>query len=214
MTKVVADISMSLDGYVAGPDASLEDPLGKGGEQLHEWVLRLAAWRSPHGKEGGETGPESDMVDEGQRATGAVVMGRKMFSGGAGPWDDDPNADGWWGDEPPFHNPVFVVTHHPRETVEKLGGTSFTFVTDGVDAAVERARTAAGDEDVLIAGGGSVIQQCLASGLLDELKLHITPVLLGGGVRLFESVTPLNLEIVAMLEGPLATHVRYSGPRV
>lgn len=209
MPKVVADISMSLDGFVAGPDPSLEDPLGKGGEQLHHWVFPLAAWRRPHGKEGGETGPESDMVDSGLRATGAVVMGRKMFSGGAGAWDDDPNADGWWGDDPPFHNPVFVVTHHPRETVEKLGGTTFTFVTDGVEAAVERARAAAGDKDVAIAGGGSVIRQCLAAGLLDELSLHTAPVLLGGGVRLFEDAAPRQLEIADVTTGKLATHVRY-----
>jgi dihydrofolate reductase len=215
MPKVIADISMSLDGFVAGPDATLEEPLGKGGEQLHEWVFPLAAWRGPHGKEGGETGPESDLVEEGLRATGAVVMGRKMFSSGSGPWEDDPKADGWWGDEPPFHNPVFVVTHHPRETVEKLGGTTFTFVTDGVEAAVERARDAAGDKNVAIAGGGSVIQQCLTAGLLDELSLHIAPVLLGGGVRLFERSTPRSLEIVDVLHGPLATHVRYRvGPGV
>ena len=209
MPKVIADISMSLDGFVAGPDASLAEPLGKGGEQLHEWIFPLAAWRGPHGHEGGETGPESDLLEEGIRATGAVVMGRKMFSSGSGPWEDDPKADGWWGDEPPFHNPVFVVTHHPREPVEKLGGTTYTFVTEGIEAAVERARTAAGDKNVSIAGGGSVIQQCLAAGLLDELSLHIAPLLLGGGVRLFEGATPGSVEIVDVLHGPLATHVRY-----
>jgi dihydrofolate reductase len=209
MPKVVADISISLDGFVAGPHPSLEDPLGKEGDKLHEWAFPLAAWRRPHGLEGGKTGPESDMIEEGLRATGAVVMGRKMFSGGAGPWDDDPNTDGWWGDEPPFHNPVFVVTHHARETVEKGGGTSFTFVTDGAEAAVERARSAAGDKNVAIAGGASVIQHCLAARLLDELSLHITPVLLGGGVRLFEGAPPSSFEIVGVTEGRLATHVRY-----
>jgi dihydrofolate reductase len=214
MTKVTCEISMSLDGYVAGPNPTLELPLGEGGEGLHEWVIRLASWRENHGLEGGEVNADSELLARSIAKTGAVIMGRRMFSGGSGPWDDDPNADGWWGDEPPFHKPVFVVTHHPRETVEKLGGTSFTFVTDGVEAAVERARTAAGDVDVLIAGGGSVIQQCLASGLIDALNLHITPVLLGGGVRLFEGATPSSLEIVGVLEGPLATHVRYRVPRV
>jgi dihydrofolate reductase len=209
MPKVVADISMSLDGFVAGPDASLEDPLGKGGTHLHEWVYPLAAWRRPHGEEGGETGPESDLVEKGLRATGAVVMGRRMFSGGSGPWEDDPNADGWWGDEPPFHNPVFIVTHHPRETVEKLGGTTFTFVTDGIEAAIERARTAAGDKNVAIAGGGSAVQQCLAAGVLDELSLHIAPILLGSGVRLFDGVAPRSLDIADVMHGRLATHVRY-----
>ena len=130
MTQLILDISMSLDGYVAGPNQTLEEPLGAGGMDLHEWVIKLAAWRERHGLEGGEHGPDSDLVAEGIAATGAVVMGRRMFSGGSGPWEDDPNADGWWGDDPPFRVPVFVLTHHQREPVEKQGGTSFTFVTD------------------------------------------------------------------------------------
>src|SRR5688572_13865056 len=133
MTRLVLDISTSLDGFVAGPDATLEEPLGKRGELLHEWVVRLASWRERHGLEGGETNPEDELVAETVRKQRAVIMGRRMFSGGAGPWEDDPNADGWWGDEPPFRVPVFVLTHHPRETVTKSGGTTFTFVTDGAE---------------------------------------------------------------------------------
>src|SRR5439155_8668331 len=131
MARVYTDISMSLDGYVAGPNPTLEDPLGAGGMQLHEWAFRLTAWRQAHGLEGGETGPESGLVERTLASTGAYVMGRRMFSGGEGPWEDDPNASGWWGDEPPFHVPVFVVTHAPRERLELQGGTSFTFVTGG-----------------------------------------------------------------------------------
>jgi dihydrofolate reductase len=174
------DISMSLDGFVAGPNQTLEQPLGAGGELLHEWAVRLASWREPHGLSGGEADAvDNEVVAEGLRSTGAVIMGRRMFSGGSGPWADDANADGWWGDEPPFHVPVFVLTHHARETVVKDGGTSFTFVTDGVEAALEQARAAAGDKDVLLAGGANVAQEYLRTGLLDELQLHVVPVFLG-----------------------------------
>jgi dihydrofolate reductase len=209
MQKVAAEISMSLDGYVAGPGQTLRDPLGAGGEQLHQWAFRLEAWRRPHGMEGGETGPESALVEETLRSTGAVVMGRRMYSGGEGRWEDDANGGGWWGDEPPFGVPVFVVTHHARERVDKLGGTSFTFVTDGVESAVARARAAAGERNVAIAGGATVVQQCLAAGLLDEITVHVAPVLLGDGVRLFESAAPRRLEIVQTVATPQATHVRY-----
>jgi dihydrofolate reductase len=209
MARVFTDISMSLDGYVAGPSPSLEDPLGIGGMQVHEWAFRLEAWRKEHGLEGGEGGPESEVVDRNQAALGAVVMGRKMFSGGEGPWEDDPNAGGWWGDDPPFHVPVFVVTHHARETVEMLGGTTFTFVTDGVEAALELARAAAGERDVQVSGGGSVVQQVLALGQLDELAVHIAPVLLGAGTPLFASGAPGRFEIVETIPSTYATYVRY-----
>ena len=136
-------------------------------------------------------------------------MGRRMYSGGSGPWEDDPNAGGWWGDEPPFHTPVFVVTHHPRERREMEGGTTFAFVTDGVESAVEQARAVAGEQDVLVAGGGSVVQQCLAAGLLDEIQVHVAPVLLGSGVRLFQDASPAGLEITRVVAGPHATHIRY-----
>jgi len=137
MAQVFVDISMSLDGFVAGPNQTLEQPLGGGGEHLHEWMFRLASFRERHGLSGGETNPDSEILEESVRRTGAVVMGRRMFSGGEGPWEDDPNADGWWGDDPPFHVPVFVLTHSARETVVKEGGTTFTFVTGGIETALE-----------------------------------------------------------------------------
>jgi dihydrofolate reductase len=210
MGKVVAEISLSLDGYVAGPNATLGKPLGEGGDELHEWAIPLKSWREPHGLSGGETGPDDELVAENLRANGAVVMGRRMFSGGDGPWDDDPNADGWWGDEPPFHMPVFVVTHHAREPLVR-GGTTFTFVTDGLESAIEEARAAAAEKDVLVAGGANAIDQCLQAGLLDELQIHLVPVLLAGGVRLFDGVDPEppRFELTRVLDSPLVTHLRY-----
>jgi dihydrofolate reductase len=209
--KLTLDISMSLDGFVAGPNQTLDQPLGEGGERLHEWVIRLASWRERHGLSGGEANPDDEVVAESLRATGAVVMGRRMFSGGDGPWADDPRADGWWGDEPPFHVPVFVLTHHARDTVIKQGGTSFTFVTDGIEAALEQARAAADDKDVLLAGGASVAQQYLKAGLLDELQIHLVPVLLGGGVRLFDGLGPETIEIEAtrVIPSEAVTHLRF-----
>jgi len=207
MGKVVAEISLSLDGYVAGPNPTLEKPLGEGGDQLHEWAFRLKSWREPHGLSGGET---DELVAENLRANGAVVMGRRMFSGGEGPWEDDANAGGWWGDEPPFHMPVFVVTHHPREPLVR-GGTTFTFVTDGVASAIEEARAAAAEKDVLVGGGANAIDQCLEAGWVDELQLHLVPVLLGDGVRLFDGVglEPPRFELTRVLDSPLVTHLRY-----
>jgi dihydrofolate reductase len=211
MARVVFEITMSLDGFVAGPKQTLEEPLGKRGEDLHEWVTRLASWRERHGLEGGETGPDSDLMAESIEKQGAILMGRRMFSNGEGPWDDDPKADGWWGDDPPFRVPVFILTHHPREPVPKQGGTTFNFVTDGIESALEQARSAAGDKDVYISGGASVIQQYLAAGLVDEFLLHVTPILLGGGVRLFENVGPEagELELVETIPSELVTHLRY-----
>jgi len=202
---------MSLDGFVAGPNITLEQPLGEGGEQLHEWVLPLASWRGPHGLEGGETGPDDDLMRETLARAGAVVMGRHMFSGGEGPWADDPNADAWWGDDPPFHSPVFVLTHHEREPVVKRGGTTFHFVTDGIQSALEQARAAAGDQDVQLSGGASVAQQYLGAGLLDELNIHVAPVLLGGGVSLFGQLgtDAPGLKLTRVVESPAVTHLRY-----
>ena len=210
MGKVHVDISMSLDGFVAGPNQTLEEPLGKGGEQLHEWVIVLKSWRERHGLSGGETGPDSEVVEESVRDTGATVMGRRMFSGGRGPWEDDSNPDGWWGDDPPFRHPVFILTHHAREPVTKQGGTTFTFVTDGIESAFEQARAAAGDKDVAIAGGANAIQQFLTAGLVDELQVHIAPVLLGDGVRLFDQA-PANLELetTRVIDSPRVTHLKY-----
>jgi dihydrofolate reductase len=211
MVKLKVDITMSLDGFVAGPNATVEEPLGEGGEALHEWIVRLASWREVHGRQGGEGGAEDDVARETRESTGAVLMGRRMFSGGAGPWEDDPVADGWWGDDPPFHVPVFVLTHHARDTVEKEGGTSFIFVTDGIDSALEQARSAAGDRDVNIAGGAEVVQQYLQAGLLDELQIHVAPVLIGSGVRLFDKGAgkDAQLEVTRVIEAPLATHITY-----
>lgn len=210
MDKVILDISMSLDGYVAGPRPTLEQPLGEGGEQLHEWIVGLAAWRERHGRSGGETNPSSEVVDEGLARTGAVVMGRRMFSGGEGAWEDDPKADGWWGDVPPFRVPVFVLTHHAREPVPKQGGTTYTFVTEGVESAVEQARGAAGDKDVLVAGGANVAQQILSAGLLDEIQINLAPVLLGGGTRLLENLPPgIHLEPTRVVDAPMVAHLRY-----
>jgi len=210
--KLKLDISMSLDGFVAGPNQTLEEPLGVGGERLHEWAFRLASWREPHGLSGGDAeAVDNEVVAEGLRATGAVVMGRRMFSGGEGPWADDANADGWWGDDPPFHVPVFVLTHHPRETVVKEGGTSFAFVTDGVEAALEQARAAAGDKDVSLAGGANVAQEYLQAGLLDELQIHLVPVFLGGGVRLFGGLgpRPIELETLRVIGSDAVTHLKF-----
>jgi dihydrofolate reductase len=215
MTRLISDISISLDGFAAGPNPSLEQPLGAGGDLLHEWAIAAASWRESHGLEGGEENADSKVIQEWIDATGAVVMGRKMFSGGEGPWENDPRADGWWGDDPPFHVPVFVLTHHARETKVMQGGTSFIFATDGIEAALEQARAAAGNKDVHLAGGASVIQQYLKAGLLDELQIHLAPVLLGDGVPLFERVgiAATRLEASRVISSPSVTHLRFQVPR-
>jgi dihydrofolate reductase len=170
-------------------------------------VVATESWRAQHGKPGGESGPDSEVADEVAENIGAQVMGRKMFGGGPGPWDE--SWRGWWGEDPPFHVPVYVLTHHPREPLEMQGGTTYHFVTDGIEPALEQARAAAGDKDVLIAGGATAIQQCLAAGLLDELYLHIVPVVLGGGERLLENVGDPTLEPVEVVASPTVTHVKY-----
>jgi dihydrofolate reductase len=210
VSKVFAEISTSLDGYVAGPNPTREEPLGQGGERLHEWVIATRAWREAHGMEGGEDNQDGEIVRESQSAYGAVVMGRLMFSGGEGPWEQDSNATGWWGEEPPFHAPVFVLTHHAREPLT-LSDTTFTFVTDGIESAVEQARAAAGERDVQISGGASAIGQALGAGLLDELNIHVAPLLLGDGTPLFGDYTgpQLDLEVTRVIESPAVTHLRY-----
>jgi dihydrofolate reductase len=215
MARLRLEISTSLDGFVAGPNPTLEQPLGKGGDLLHEWVVGLASWRAPHGLEGGETGADDELFAEYLDFQGAVIMGRRMFSGGAGPWADDPNAAAWWGDDPPFHVPVFVLTHHPRETEVKQGGTTFTFVTDGIESALEQARAAAGDKDVVLAGGATIAQQYLKAGLLDEVQIHIAHVLLGGGTHLFDTlgIDPLKVVTTRVVASPSVTHVRFEVPR-
>ncbi len=213
MTRLTLDITMSLDGFVAGPNQTVEKPLGEGGERLHEWLYGLASFPEHHGESGsgGERNADDDVLRESIDATGAVLMGRRMFSGGEGAWEGDPVADGWWGDEPPFGVPVFILTHHAREPVTKQGGTTYTFVTDGLEAAVTQARAAAGDRNVSVAGGATVVQQCLRTGLLDELQIHVAPLLLGDGVRLFENLgaVPAKLEVTRVIESPAVTHVRY-----
>jgi dihydrofolate reductase len=211
MGKLTLDITMSLDGFVAGPNQTIEQPLGEGGERLHEWVYGLASWRERHGEAGGETNGDDEIIKESLSSTGAVVMGRRMFSGGAGPWEDDANADGWWGDDPPFGVPVFILTHHAREPVQKQKGTTYTFVTGGVAAALAQARAAAGDRNVQVSGGADVAQQYLREGLMDEVQIHIAPLLLGDGVRLFEGLGAGRpaLEVTRVVESPAVTHIRY-----
>ena len=207
MSKVRVHISVSADGYVAGPDQSLENPLGVGGERLHDWVVALRAWREPHGLEGGEVNASNRVVEESLANVGAEIMGRGKFGGGPGPWSDE--WQGWWGDEPPFHKPVFILTHHEREPLT-LSDTTFTFVTEGIEAALERARDAADGKDVLVGGGASVINQYLAAGQVDELELHVVPLVLGGGARLFNGLGPdLQLEQVRAIAAPGVTHLKY-----
>jgi len=206
MGKVKVSMAMSLDGFVAGPNQSFENPLGEGGMRLHEWLFELEAFQAEHGGGGGTTNASTQIVADLQDA-GAHVMGRHMFGGGSGPWDE--SWKGWWGDEPPYHGPVFVLTNHPREPLPMQGGTTFYFVTDGIDATLERAREAAGDADVLIAGGASVVQQYFAAGLIDEITLSVSPVLLGAGERFFAGGVTGKLEQIAVIEAPGVTHLRY-----
>jgi dihydrofolate reductase len=209
MSRVRFSISMSLDGYVAGPNQSVKDPLGVGGEQLHEWAVPLAAFRRTHGKEGGEVNASSAILEEMFQNVGAVIMGRGMFGGGSGAWN--PQWKGWWGDNPPFHMPVFVLTHHRRAPLPMKGGTTFHFVTDGIQSALQQARRAAGGKDVIIGGGARVVQQYLAGGLVDEMTVSVVPIFLGGGDRLFDNVSgpDQRLEQVRVVEAPGVTHLRY-----
>ena len=209
MSKLRFEISISLDGYAAGPNPGEEHPLGEGGTQLHDWIVKLAAWREPHGREGGEVNDSTPLVEEAQSGVGAGIMGRNMFGGGPGPWGDDP-WQGWWGEEPPFAMPIFVLTHHEREPLT-LGGTTFTFVTDGIESALAQAREAAGEQDVIIGGGADVARQYLSAGLVDQMQLNVVPVLLGDGVRLFEAGAGagLSLEPTLVVHTPDVTHLRY-----
>jgi dihydrofolate reductase len=210
MGKLRFETAISLDGYTAGPQQSEEHPLGIGGMQLHEWVFDLAAWRGPHGLEGGETNASSAVVEESLANVGATIMGRNMFGGGSGAWGEEP-WQGWWGESPPFHHPVLVLTHHAREPLVMQGGTSFFFVTDGIESALAQAQELAGANDVRLGGGANVAQQYLAAGLLDEMQLDVVPILLGGGTRLFENLAgaEVRLEPLAAVEAPGVTHLRY-----
>ena len=203
-------ITMSLDGYVAGPNQSVENPLGEGGEKLHEWLLAVRTFRERHGMEGGTTGPDDAVAAESLRNVGATIMGRHMFGGGTGPWGRDP-WKGWWGDDPPFHTPVFVLTHHAREPLALKGGTTFHFVTEGIRAALERGREAAQGKDVWLGGGADVAQQYLAANLIDEMEIHVVPVLLGGGARLFDNMRgeQTGFECVRVVSSPAVGHYKY-----
>ncbi|HEY7463434.1 MAG TPA: dihydrofolate reductase family protein [Candidatus Limnocylindria bacterium] len=208
MSRVRSSISVSLDGYVAGPNQSMENPLGEGGESLHDWVVKLKAWREAAGMEGGEENVSSPVVLEEKANVGAEIMGRGKFGPPSrGPWDR--SWQGWWGDQPPFHTPVFVLTHHAREPLA-LSDTTFHFVTDGIESALEQARQVSGEKDVYVGGGAATINQFLAAGLLDELELHVVPLLLGGGARLFDGVGPgVRLELVRTVQAPDVTHLKY-----
>jgi len=208
MSKIRTHISMSLDGCVTGPNQSHDNPLGEGGEQLHDWVVRLKTWRARHGMDGGEDNASSSIVEQETDNIGAEIMGRGMFGPPeGGPWEE--SWHGWWGEDPPFHMPVFVLTHHAREPLT-LSDTTFNFVTDGIESALAQAREAAGDKDVFIGGGASIINQYLAAGLVDEIELHVVPLLLGSGARLLEGVGPeIKLEQLRAVEAPGVTHLKY-----
>jgi dihydrofolate reductase len=202
---------MSLDGYVAGPNQSVENPLGEGAERLHDWLLKLKTFRAIHGDtSGGETGTDDDVLREAFENVGATIMGRNMFGGRPGPWEK-PLWKGWWGDSPPFHHAVFVLTHHMRESLPMQGGTTFFFVTDGIESALEQARHAANGKDVALGGGANIAQQYLTAGLIDELEIHVVPLLLGSGARLFDNLDGryVKLEPIRTIAGPGVTHLKY-----
>jgi dihydrofolate reductase len=212
MPIVRAHLMMSVDGYLAGLNMTVDKPFGDGVEGFLDWVFRLKSFREVQGLgSDGETGRTDDVMRETFDNLGATVMGRNMFGPGPGPWPASPPWNGWWGENPPFHHPVFVLTHHPREALEMQGGTTFYFVTDGIDSALRRAKDAAGDRDVRIGGGADVVNQCLAAGLIDEIELHIVPKLIGDGKRLFAGLgpNPPRLEQVRSVAGPAVTHVKY-----
>lgn len=213
MSKLRLHITMSLDGYVAGPDQSEENPLGVGGPELHEWAFRLKAFREIHGFEGGEGGEvnaSTPVIEERFANLGATIMGRNMFGPVRGPWPDE-SWRGWWGEDPPYHHPVFVLTHHPRPPLEMDGGTTFHFVADRIETVLEQAKDAARGRDVWLAGGASVANQYLAARLVDEIDISIAPLILGGGARLLDGLEQgtLKLHQIRAVEGPGATHIKY-----
>jgi dihydrofolate reductase len=209
MSKLRLSITMSLDGYVAGPNQTEENPLGIGGMELHEWVFPLKAFREMHGQEGGEVNASSAVVEERRANIGATIMGRNMFGPIRGPWPDN-CWRGWWGEDPPYHHPVFVLTHHSRKPLEMEGGTSFHFVSEGIESALAQAKDAAQGLDVWLAGGASVSNQYLAAGLVDEVDVSIAPLILGAGARLFEGLDAgLNLEQIRAVDAPGVTHIKY-----
>jgi dihydrofolate reductase len=209
MSKLICHQAISLDGFTAGPNQSLENPIGEGGLRLHEWMFSTAAWGRMQGLPDGAEGPDSAVFEElsSNPGVGATIMGRNMFAPGRGEWD--PAWKGWWGDNPPYHHATFVLTHYPREPIPMQGGTTFYFVTDGIESALGQARDAAAGKDVQIAGGASTVQQYLRAGHLDELYLHIVPIVLGKGERLLENVGDPRMTPVEVVASPAVTHVRY-----
>ena len=209
MSKVRIHMLMSLDGYTSAPNQSLQQPFGDGTEQFLAWVFALKSFREHMGMEGGDSGPSSDVIEETGANLGATIMGRHMF-GGSVPWQDGDPWKGWWGDNPPFHTPVFVLTHHPRERFVMEGGTEFIFVTDGIESALRQAREVAGDRDIRIGGGGNVANQYIVAGLVDEIEVHVVPMFLGGGVRLFDGLGPGSpqLELIRTVPG-VVSHLKY-----
>lgn len=210
MSKLRLSITMSLDGYAAGPDQSEENPLGVGGMDLHQWFFPLAAFREMHGSAGGETNASSEVVEERRANIGATIMGRNMFGPVRGAWPDE-SWRGWWGEDPPYHHPVFVLTHYPREPLEMDGGTTFHFVDDGIESALAQAQDAAGAQDIWLAGGASVVNQYLEARLVDELDVSIAPLILGAGARLFDRLERgrIALNQIRAVDAPGVTHIKY-----
>jgi dihydrofolate reductase len=211
MSKLKLNITMSIDGYVAGPDQSPENPLGVGGEELHGWIVPLKAFRESHGEQGGEVNASTPFAEDILGRAGATIMGRNMFGGGPGSWDQDDPWNGWWGENPPFHHPVFVLTHHARPPLKLEGGTSFTFVTEGIQSAYNQAERAANGRDVALAGGANVARQYLKAGMVDEMVLHLVPTLLGAGDRLFDGITDLKgLRPAQTVAAADVTHLKFA----
>ncbi len=208
MPETISHLSISVDGFVAGPNQSLENPIGDGGLLLHQWMFETAAWARRQGIEPVPASTaDSEIVEHMHDNVGAFVMGRHMFDPGRGGWDIAWR--GWWGEDPPYHAPVYVLTHHPREPLPMQGGTTFHFVTDGIESALAQARAAAGDRDVMVAGGAEAVRQYLAAGEIEELNLHIAPVVLGSGERLFEGLGGMRLAIDRVVASSAVTHVTY-----
>ncbi len=209
----VHNLAMSLDGYVAGPDQSVDDPLGVGGSRLHEWAFATKSFREGHGEngEGGDEGLDDRFIARGDAGIGATIMGRNMFGPIRGPWGDD-EWTGWWGDDPPYHHPVFVLTHHARPSITMQGGTTFHFVDDGIEAALARAFDAAGGDDVRLGGGASTVQQYLRARLVDDLHVAVVPILLDSGERLFDHLDggPDGYECTEFVSSPSVAHFRFS----
>jgi dihydrofolate reductase len=214
MSKLRLKISMSLDGFVAGPDQSVDNPLGVGGMRLHEWIFPLAAWRASQGLDGGEVNVSTPIVEESVANIGATIMGRNMFGGHPGPWEAKEPWNGWWGTNPPFHHPVFVLTHHARSMLALEGGTTFAFVTDGIESALAQARSGAHGKDVSLAGGGATARAYLGAGLVDEMEINLVPTLLGRGERLFDGGGDdlHGLRLVRTIAAPSVTHLKFARP--